>query len=157
MNELYKDDIHLSTKDKRLGILLWYYVSRFFNHSIRLSNQHLKDWELSIAQFDVLVQVGSQERVTQKELGEKLLVTKGNITQLIGKMEKLGWVQREREWKTKHISLTEEGRALYEKVVPQQESFQAVQFDPLNREEQQQLLGLLKKLYQGIDQNEELS
>src|SRR5699024_4741643 len=146
MRDIFDDDVSLPSKDRRLSILLWFNLSRFFNHSIRLSNQHLKEWNLSAAQFDVLVQVGSTERLTQKELGNRLLVTKGNITQLLTKMEKMELIQREREWKTNYLSLTTKGSELYQAVVPKQETFQAAQFSNLNRNEKLQLLDLLKKL-----------
>lgn len=128
----------MKTED-RLGLLLWFRLSRFYNKSIRETNQHLKEWNVSAAQFDVLAQVGGHDRLTQQELGNKLFVTKGNITQL-------EWIRREQEGTTKYISLTEKGRALYEEIVPPQETFQAEQFQNLNVEEQHQLLQLLKKL-----------
>ena len=135
----------MKTED-RLGLLLWFRLSRFYNKSIRETNQHLKEWNVSAAQFDVLAQVGGPDRLTQQELGNKLFVTKGNITQLLNKMEQLEWIRREQEGTTKYISLTEKGRALYEEIVPPQETFQAEQFQNLNVEEQHQLLQLLKKL-----------
>ncbi|WP_454639886.1 MarR family winged helix-turn-helix transcriptional regulator [Bacillus mycoides] len=131
---------------ERLGVLLWFRLSRFYNRSIRETNQHLKKWNVSAAQFDVLVQIGGNDRLTQQELGNKLFVTKGNVTQLLNKMEQLDWIQREQEGTTKYISLTEKGKVLYEEIVLPQETFQAEQFDKLNREEQKQLLELLKKL-----------
>jgi DNA-binding MarR family transcriptional regulator len=133
-------------QEERLGILLWFRLSRFYNKSIRMTNQHLKKWSLSAAQFDVLAQVGSHKRLSQQELANKLLVTKGNITQLLNKMEELGLVKREQEWKTKYLSLTEAGQALFDEVVPRQEQFQASQFSKLNVEEKKQLLSLLKKI-----------
>lgn len=132
--------------EERLGLILWFRLSRFYNRSIRETNQHLKKWNVSAAQFDVLVQIGGNDRLTQQELGNKLFVTKGNVTQLLNKMEQLDWIQREQEGTTKYISLTEKGKVLYEEIVPPQETFQAEQFDKLNREEQKQLLELLKKL-----------
>ncbi|MGG0291462.1 MarR family transcriptional regulator [Bacillus pacificus] len=135
----------MKTED-RLGLLLWFRLSRFYNKSIRETNQHLKEWNVSAAQFDVLAQVGGQDRLTQQELGNKLFVTKGNITQLLNKMEQFEWIRREQEGTTKYISLTGKGRALYEEIVPPQETFQAEQFQSLNVEEQHQLLQLLKKL-----------
>ena len=68
----------MKTED-RLGLLLWFRLSRFYNKSIRETNQHLKRWNVSAAQFDVLAQVGGHDRLTQ-ELGNKLFVTKGNVT-----------------------------------------------------------------------------
>lgn len=126
--------------------MLWFRLSRVFNQSIRESNQHLKQWNLTAAQFDIIVQVGITERLTQQELADKLFVTKGNITQLLSKLEKLGFIQREQEWKTKYITLTDLGQQLFDEVVPLQEEFQANQFNNLDLDEKKQLLALLKKL-----------
>lgn len=144
--ESSKSTSPLTSSEERLGLLLWFRLSRFYNHSVRESNQHLKEWNLTTAQFDVLVQVGSQESCSQQELANKLLVTKGNITQLLSKMEELGLIQRETKWKTKYVSLTEAGWSLYHEVVPAQEQFQASQFSKLTKEERKELLHLLKKL-----------
>jgi DNA-binding MarR family transcriptional regulator len=133
-------------RERIISILAWFRLSRFYNESIRRSNQHLKKCGLSIAQFDILAQVGANERICQQDLAEKLLVTKGNMTHMMSKMEQLGWVQREREWKTKYITLTEEGRILLDNVLPAQEQFQADQFGKLSIDEKKQLLFLLKKL-----------
>ncbi|MGG0386130.1 MarR family transcriptional regulator [Priestia filamentosa] len=135
-----------SKQEERIGLMLWFRITRIYNQSIRESNQHLKKWELSTAQFDVLVQVGSHERLSQQELANRLFVTKGNITQLLSKMEDLGLIKREQEWKTKYLSLTEEGKEYFYEVVPKQEHFQASQFSNLNYKEKKQLLNLLKKI-----------
>lgn len=154
MESLFGNKMSSTSQKNRRGVLLWHYLSRFFNNSVRLSNQHLKNWNLTAAQFDILVHIGINERLSQKELGDKLLVTKGNITQLIRKMESAGYIQREREWKTKYLTLTKMGKELYQNVVPQQENFQVSQFNDLSEEEQEQLLYLLKKLYKSIKEND---
>ncbi|MFD4817795.1 MarR family winged helix-turn-helix transcriptional regulator [Peribacillus butanolivorans] len=136
----------VSNNEERLGLMLWFRITRIYNQSIRESNQHLKKWNLSAAQFDILVQVGSHERLSQQELANKLFVTKGNITQLLRKMEELGLIKREQEWKTKYLALTEEGKEFFHEVVPKQEHFQASQFANLNETEKQQLLDLLSKV-----------
>jgi DNA-binding MarR family transcriptional regulator len=136
----------LSRQNEKLGLLIWFRLSRVYNRSIRRSNRHLKKWNLSVAQFDVLVQVGSHSRLTQQELADKLFVTKGNIAQLLGKLEEQGWIRREQEWKTKYLYLTDAGQALFKEAVPLQEQFQADQFGGLSREEKKQLLVLLKKI-----------
>ncbi|AXH99364.1 MarR family transcriptional regulator [Sporosarcina sp. PTS2304] len=136
----------MSTHSKRIDLMLWFRLSRVYNQSIRLSNQHLKEWGLSAAQFDVLAQVGMNNKISQQELGEKLFVTKGNITHLLQKLERLGLIEREQDWKTKYISLTAKGNELYKKVVPVQEEFQANQFKNLTGQEKKMLNELLKKL-----------
>lgn len=133
-------------QEERLGLLIWYRLSRIYNQSLRASNQHLKAWDLTAAQFDCLVQIGSHEGLTQQELADRLLVTKGNITQLLSKMEQLGWIERKQSWKTKSLFLTEQGRKLYNEAVPAQEHFQASHFDGLDPEEKKQLIALLRKV-----------
>jgi DNA-binding MarR family transcriptional regulator len=139
-------DESLSKRDKRLGLLIWFRLSRVYNRSLSETHQNLKKWNLSAAQFDVLAQVGASGRLTQQQLADKLFVTKGNITQLLGKLEVLGFVKREQEWKTKHVSLTEKGKKLFDAAVPFQEHYQASQYHALNETEKKQLLELLRKI-----------
>ncbi|OMP65781.1 MarR family winged helix-turn-helix transcriptional regulator [Domibacillus epiphyticus] len=139
-------DTFRQKRERMLSILAWFRLSRFYHQSIRRSNQHLKKWNMTVAQFDVLVQVGSNVRISQQDLADQLLVTKGNMTQLLSKMEQLGWIQREREWKIKYITLTDAGRELLDEVLPVQEQFQADQFGKLTIEEKKQLTALLKKI-----------
>lgn len=136
----------MEKRERTISILAWFRLSRFYHESIRRSNQHLKKWDLTISQFDVLAQVGASEPISQQELAKKLLVTKGNVTHMLTKMEQLGWVKREREWKTKYITLTPKGKKMLEDVLPAQEQFQADQFKNLSFEEKKQLHELLKKL-----------
>ena len=136
----------MQKRERMISILAWFRLSRFYNESIRRSNQHLKKWGLSVAQFDILAQVGASGRICQQDLAQKLLVTKGNVTHMLSKMEMQGWIEREREWKTKYITLTQSGEALLDEVLPVQEQFQADQFGKLSIEEKKQLLGLLKKM-----------
>ncbi|WP_088041461.1 MarR family winged helix-turn-helix transcriptional regulator [Bacillus sp. EAC] len=135
-----------SHKSKNLAVLLWFRLARFYLKNVRESNSQLKNWGLTTAQFDVIVHVGRNKRITQQELADKLVVTKGNVTHLLKKMEELNWIKRETEWKNKYLSLTELGQKMYEEIVPTQEQFQQNQFNKLSEDEQLQLLNLLRKL-----------
>ncbi|AZK46121.1 MarR family winged helix-turn-helix transcriptional regulator [Paenibacillus lentus] len=146
MGKERKNEEQYKRQDERLGLLIWFRLSRIYNQSLRASNQYLKAWDLTVAQFDCLVQIGSHEGLTQQELADKLFVTKGNITQLLSKMEQLGWITRQQTWKTKHLYLSEQGRKLFDEVVPKQEHYQASHFDTLNLEEKKQLIALLRKV-----------
>lgn len=141
----------LTAREKRLSLLVWFRLSRIYNGSLKATAQHLTKWSLTPAQFDVLAQVGVHDRLTQQQLADKLYVTKGNMTQLLSKLEEAGLIKREQDWKTKYVSLTEQGLALFHEVVPVQEDFQASQYDGLNVEEKQQLLALLSKMHHGMN------
>jgi DNA-binding MarR family transcriptional regulator len=73
-------------------------------------------------------------------------VTQGAVTQLLDKLERRGLIRRCPDGRLKRLVLTEEGRRLRDCVVPGQEQFQAEQFAALTRDEQRQLLTLLRKL-----------
>jgi len=111
----------------------------------------LRAWDLSVAQFDVLAHVGASEGMTQQELADSLLVSKGNVCQLVDKMEGRGWILRRQEGRTNHLFLTEDGRKLVEEVVPAHEAMIAERFSVLSEEEQAQLYELLRKFDRALD------
>ncbi len=141
-------DSQATLRERRVGAVLWGRIARFYSCQLRLASAHLRAWELSPAQFDVIATVGRHEEMTQLELADRLLVTQGNITQLLDKLEQRGLLCRCREGRLKRIRLTEAGRKLHDEVVPMQEEFQARQFASLSPSEQRQLLRLLRKLQQ---------
>jgi DNA-binding MarR family transcriptional regulator len=131
---------------QKTGLLIWFRLARVYNHQLRKSADHLKKWHLSVSQFDVLAQIGSKEGLTQKQLADRLLVTQGNITQLLDKMAAQGLIAKTKEGRCNYLFLTPKGRELYLEVVPKQEQFQSEQFDALTDDEKHQLLKLLRKL-----------
>ena len=135
-----------TTHGARLRLLLWLRLARTYNRLLRSANDQLAPWNLSIAQFDVIAQVGSAENLSQQELAERLFVTQGNITQHIDKLEQRGLLARCREGRINRLGLTEAGRRLYDEVVPAHEAAQAARFGSLSHEEQHQLLTLLRKV-----------
>lgn len=134
--------------ERRVAVALWGRLARVYSRQLRLATDHLRTWQLSPAQFDVLATVGGHEGLTQQELARRLLVTQGNITQHLDKLEQRGLLRRCREGRLKRLVLTPAGRQLCDVVVPAQEEFQAQQFAPLSPAEQRQLLKLLRQLMQ---------
>ena len=130
----------------RLSYIASFRYTRFYNQNMKNTNQQLSKWGMKTGQFDIISHIKPNERVTQSELASRLVVTESNITQIIKKLEDNGLIQREREWKNKYISLTQEGTKLRNEVVSEQEYFQAQQFDKLSEEELNQLINLLKKI-----------
>lgn len=121
-------------------------LARVYERVDRASAALFAGWGLSVGQFDVLSRVGGNEGLTQGELGEALLVTKGNVSQLLEKMEGKGLVWRQRQGRTNHVFLTEAGRRLFGEVVPAQEDMISSRFAGLSRAEQTELSRLLRKL-----------
>lgn len=132
---------------RRPGVLAWLHLMRLANRTERGGAERLRQWSLSMAQFDVLAHVGAREGITQSALADRLVVTQGNITQLLDKLERRGLLVRRPEGRTNYLYLTEEGRRLFEEVTPGQEDLHAAQMAAgLEAEEQRELLRLLSKL-----------
>lgn len=136
---------------KQPGVIAWLRLARVFSRMEHTAHAHLRCAGLSVAQFDVLAQVGAREGCTQQELANALLVTKGNVTQLLDRMEEAGLLTRRQEGRAKRVCLTDAGRRLRDRVVPEHEAVMAGLFDSLTDEEQRQLLGLLRALDKGLD------
>jgi DNA-binding MarR family transcriptional regulator len=94
----------------------------------------------------VLAQVSSTLGITQQELADRLLVTKGNISQLIDRMEQHGLLTRQQEGHTNILSLTPAGQQLYQQVVLAQEALITFLFSTLSKQELEQLRAVLRKL-----------
>src|SRR5215216_1261979 len=132
------------------AVLAWLRLARVFQKIDTLSERFFRTQELNTAQFDVLAQVGAARGMTQQELADALLVTKGNISQLLSKLEQAGMITRRQEGRTNCLSLTAQGQAVFGEVVPQQEALIAELLTPLSDAEQRELLRLLRKLDQNI-------
>ncbi len=103
-------------------MIAWLRLAKGYHKVDRASAEHLSTYELSVGQFDVLAQVGAHEGITQKELAEKLLVTKSNVCQILGRIEERGLVTLRQKCRAKRLFLTEEGRSLFDEVVPSQKA-----------------------------------
>jgi DNA-binding MarR family transcriptional regulator len=105
---------------------------------------------LSVSRFDVLNHAGTPEGRTQQELARALLVTKGNVTQLLDAMEKEGLLERRRDGRTKRVFLTDLGRCRRAELVAIQEAAVANDLAALDEEEMNTLIRLLRNLDQSL-------
>jgi DNA-binding MarR family transcriptional regulator len=128
----------------------WLRLARVVQHVDRMSESLLRRYKLNHAQFDVLAHVGAAEGITQQELANTLLVTKGNICQLLNRMEENGLIRRRPDGRANSLYLTDAGRELFREVVPVQEDQIATAFSSLTREELRTLQRILHKLERGL-------
>jgi len=79
-------------------------------------------YDLTEAQYNVLIVLKLEGRpLTQVELGDRLVVSRANITALLDKLEKKGWVRRctvDGDRRVFEILLTEAGRKTVDTVEP---------------------------------------
>jgi len=130
-----------------LGSLTWIRMMRFTTQSNQLSNEFLKRFDLTTAQFDVLIQIKTFAPITQSQLAEKATVTQGGMSRMLARLEKEGLIERKQNWKTKTISLTVKGEQIIDAATPSQLHFQSSFFEEiLTEEEMKSLYILMSKL-----------
>jgi DNA-binding MarR family transcriptional regulator len=131
---------------RSVAIPAWLRLARVFQKIDRATVDLLRQWDLSVAQFDVLVQVGNAEGLTQQQLADRLLVTKGNVCQLLDRMEERGLLVRRQEGRANHLYLTEKGKDIRSAALPAQERMIEGIFQELPRARQAALLASLRRL-----------
>lgn len=85
----------------------------------KLYHPVLKELGLTYTQYIAMLALWERDRVTVKELGERLYLDSGTLTPLLKKLESLGYVLRARDRSDERqllIEVTEAGRALKEKA-----------------------------------------
>lgn len=135
-----------------LGSLIWLRIARFTHQSNLLSNEFLRKFHITSAQFEVLNQIATYQPLTQSELAEKATVSEGGISRMLSRLEQDGYIQRKQDWKTKWITLTAKGEAKMEEVFEHQLAFQtSLVNECLTDEEQRTLYTLMSKLQKNTE------
>jgi DNA-binding MarR family transcriptional regulator len=126
------------------SVVAWLRLARIYHRIDQRTAETMKCFGLSVSRFDVLNHAGTPEGRTQQELAAALLVTKGNVTQLLDGMERDGLIERRRDGRSKRIYLTDRGRNLRQRAVAAQEAAIAEEFAALEPAQQQDLVALLR-------------
>ncbi|UQZ91001.1 hypothetical protein C4J81_17970 [Deltaproteobacteria bacterium Smac51] len=87
--------------------------------------------------------------MTQRSLGDILDIRSASLSELLGKLEKPGWIERrpnENDKRTTDITLTQEGRNMLRNIGNERAEMAEEVFGSLNEDELRQLHSLLGKL-----------
>ncbi len=108
---------------------------------------------ITAAQYNVLsVLAAAGEGISQRELGDVLVVDRSNVTGLVDRMEKAGWVRRTddpADRRVYRVMLTPSGRRLWEKISPAYEAVVLQVVDGLSEKQANVTLLGLKQLQSG--------
>lgn len=113
------------------------------------SEVHIRQFDLTPAQFDVIATLGNTSGMCMGEIGEKTLITKGTLTGVIDRLEKKKLVLREVPTDNRRsviVKLTSEGKALFEVIFPAHVAYLQERFEQLEQSELELLRVLLNRL-----------
>ncbi len=147
-----------ASKRRRLPILLrpeelelrtWIQLVRTYTRMERRLEEVLERHGLSIAQFDILATLHFEQGITQQELAERLLVTKGNICGMIDRMAANGWVERKPDpddRRANRLFLTRRGKTCVAETMPDEQALVKTLMSVLTPGEIQLLYQFLDRL-----------
>ena len=112
-------------------------------------HRHLVDTDLTLSQFGVLEVLYHKGPLCQRDIGQKILKTSGNMTMVIDNLEKRELVIREKDPADRRrisVKLTEKGLDLIQALFPRHAAAAAETFSVLESNELATLGKLLKKI-----------
>lgn len=120
----------------------------------RLRAYFRDNFSVTLPQFDVLSELErARESLTMSQLSDELMVSNGNITGVIDRLEKVGYVRRVRsltDRRIQHIELTDTGLKEFKAMARKHEKQVRLLFADLSLGEMSQLQKLLIKARQSV-------
>lgn len=143
------------TKDDHQSIRVWLRLLSSSNEiETEVRRRLRRQFGMSLARFDYLAQLQRHpDGLTMSTLSNYLMVTGGNVTGLTNDAVRDGLVQREvsaEDRRSFRVSLTAEGRAVFEAAAEHHESWIIELFAGLTSAERTQLNELLGRLRQHL-------
>ena len=141
------------SQEEEEALRLWIVLARCYSTFSRVVGAKIAEYELTTPQFGVLEALYHLGPLSLGELADKLLVTGGNVTYVMDRLEEQGLVYRDRSQEDRRViqaKLTPEGRALIGEVFPDHAAFVRDMVAHLEPRERRELRTLLKKLGMGL-------
>ncbi len=113
------------------------------------SASHVRQMNLTPAQFDIIVTLGNTPGMAFNQLARKTLITKGTLTGIIDRLEAKGLVRREvpaGDRRSFRAVLPEAGEALFSEVFPAHIAYIRQAFTGAKPEELELMSHLLRQL-----------
>ena len=120
----------------------------------RLRTLLRKNFSVTLPQFDVLSELErAGDPLTMSQLSKELMVSNGNVTGVIDRLEKTGFARRvraEHDRRVQYIELTAKGKKEFNKMASQHERWLADLLSELSLTEMGKLQDLLLKTRQSV-------
>jgi MarR family 2-MHQ and catechol resistance regulon transcriptional repressor len=145
------------TGEQERALRLWVALARCYATFSRAVAGKVQEYGLTTPQFGILEALYHLGPLSLGELAEKMLVTGGNVTYVMDRLEEQDLVYRERSTGDRRIiqaKLTASGRELIASVFAGHAEFIESLAGHLSPEEQERARDLLKKLGRAIHEEE---
>ena len=114
----------------------------------------ISQYKLNITEFSVLEVLYHKEKRTIHQICDSILITSGSMTYVIDKLEQKGLLQRiacPNDRRVIHVVLTDDGKELINKIMPEHQELVDYMFGSLSHEEAETVVHLLTKVKQRVE------
>ena len=142
------------TADGQHGHAALLTLIRVFGRMNNAMTQLVKQYDLTLPHFEVLLSLRAGEGISQQDLSEQLLLTKGNICVILQKMESSSLIERRvdpTDQRVHRLYLTDDGRKLLARTMPEHHALNGRILSALSSKEQKTLHELLSRIHQTFD------
>ncbi len=144
-------------KKEEIALESWIKLQRASNSVFRNIRPSMVQYTLSTTQFAVLEVLLHLGPLSQKVIGQKLLISSGNTVKVIDNLERDKLVSREpdpNDRRAYKIVLTKEGERIIKKIFRDHVTNIVESFSILTKKEQIELSRLCKKLGLGLERSQ---
>lgn len=141
----------MKTKCRNLPYLFLMQTSKEVQERIRLE---MRENNLSITEFSVLEVLYNKGKQTIQQIGNSILISSGSMTYVIDKLEQRNLLHRSAcpdDRRVIHVTLTDGGKDLMEKIMPKHHELVDHMLGSLNNDEAEILVKLLKKVKEKVE------
>lgn len=120
---------------------------------------YLRPFDLTPAKFNALMvikHIGKDKGLSQIEIGRRLIVTASNMTRLLDKLEKEGYIERfsqQGDRRVKLIKISQKGHSVLDKAWPGYYEKISYIANLLDKDEQKDIANLICKWYARLGEN----
>lgn len=134
----------------------WWFLARAYHSYIAVLTRFFEERGITGAQFGVLrcLADAGPEGLMLSDLSKRLMVTCGNTTGVVDRLEQAGLIRRERRPDDRRVvfaRLTPEGTALYQDLMPACQELHSRLMGELRDEEKEALAQLCEKLHLSVE------
>ena len=138
---------------------LWQSIRTIYRSALKRLNARLAKERITFSQYSVLLALSRSGPMQMNKLGEHMLVAPANVTGLVDRMDRKGYVRRRRDPKDRRLYViepTESGARIFKNISSRFTHYAGGLGSDLTAEELATTLQALKKVRQKVQSKSEI-
>jgi len=149
----------LQTSEAAAHMELWQSIRTIYRTALKRLNARLAKERITFSQYSVLLALSRNGPMQMNRLGEHMLVAPANVTGLVDRMGKKGYVRRRRDPKDRRLYViepTESGAKIFKSISRRFTQYAEGMAAALSQDELAATLKALKKVRQTVEAKAEI-